>query len=90
MRKLALTAVALGVLGIGAAGCSSTYSREKTVDNLVEDGGLTEEQANCIVDVLEDEVGTEVLDENVEKDPEEWDPELTDAMVTASIDCIGA
>ena len=43
MRKLAFIAVAAFTLGLAATGCSSTYSRDETIDNLVEDAGLTEE-----------------------------------------------
>ncbi len=88
MRKFALAAAALLGAAVITSGCSSTYSREETIDNLMEDGGLTEEQATCVVDELEDAVGTDKLDEAVDKDPEELDPEVQDALTTAFSDCV--
>lgn len=88
MRKIALTMAALATLGLAATGCSSTYSRDETIDNLVNDAGLTEEQATCVVDKLEDEVGTEKLNEVVNEDPENPPADVAEAMANAYIDCL--
>ena len=88
MRKLAFIAVAAFTIGLAATGCSSTYSRDETIDNLVEDAGLTEEQATCVVDTLEDEVGTDELDKAVnQEDPEDLSPEIQAALQTAAANC---
>ena len=88
MRKLAFIAVAAFTIGLAATGCSNTYSRDETIDNLVEEG-LTEEQANCVVDTLEDEVGTEELDKAVNQDDsEDLSPEIQAALTTAVSDCV--
>ena len=88
MRKLAFIAVAAFTIGLAATGCSSTYSRDETIDNLVEEG-LTEEQANCVVDTLEDEVGTDELDKAVNQDDsEDLSPEIQAALTTAVSDCV--
>ena len=89
MRKIALTVAALATLGLTAAGCSSTYSRDETIDNLVEDGGLTREEATCVVDKLEDEVGTDKLDEVVNDDPDNPPADVAEAFTNAYIDCLG-
>lgn len=89
MRKLALVAVAAVTIGLAATGCSSKYSRDETIDNLVSDAGLTEEQATCVVDKLEDEVGTEELDKAVNQDDaEDLSPEIQEALTTAVSDCV--
>ncbi len=89
MRKLALIAVAAFTIGLAVTGCSSKYSRDETIDNLVSDAGLTKEQATCVVDTLEDEVGTEELDKAVNQDDtEDLSPEIQDALTNAVSDCV--
>jgi hypothetical protein len=48
--------LALG-LTFGAAACSKSIDKEGTVDNLVEQGIMTREQAECTVDGIDDEFG---------------------------------
>jgi polyhydroxyalkanoate synthesis regulator phasin len=70
-RVLSIVGIALAAT-MFLAGCSSdSYNREEAIDDLVNDGGMTEEQAVCIVDAVEDEFGIETLNANREPTPEE-------------------
>ena len=65
------------------------YDRQETIDNLVADGGVTEEQAICVVDILEASVGTDALDEAVNSDEvEDLSPEIQDALTDAVGECV--
>ena len=68
---------------------TATYDRQETIDNLVADSGLTEEQAVCVVDVLEASVGTEALNEAVDTDDAtDLSPEIEDALTDAVSECV--
>ena len=57
------TAFGLRLLfALTAAGCGSSYDRDEVITEFV-DSGLTQEQAVCLVDRLEEEIGTDRLGE---------------------------
>jgi polyhydroxyalkanoate synthesis regulator phasin len=92
MTKRVLTGfLALG-LAFGAAACSKSIDKEGTVDNLVEQGVMTREQAQCTVDRIDEEFGDDddVIDAlseggNVEDLSEEDSTKLTEIVTT----CLG-
>jgi hypothetical protein len=78
---------------------TSKYDRQETIDNLTTDAGLTGEQAICVVDFLEEEVGTDALDEAVNSEPDpssgpssddaaDLPPEIQDALTDAVSECV--
>lgn len=70
MKKMRLPAVVLALgLVVGACGGDS-YDRGDAIDELV-DGGLTREQAECVVDRAEDTFGIEKLSSDDEPTDEE-------------------
>lgn len=86
MRKLSALALAASLV-FGLAACSddsSSFNKDDAVQQLMDEGGLTEEQATCIVDAVEDEFGVDKL---------ESQDELTDEDATKlgeiTLDCLG-
>ncbi len=65
-RMLPVVLVAAGL----ASACSGGYDRAGAIDDFVE-GGLTTEQATCVVDGLEDQIGEDRLDDRGSLTPEE-------------------
>ncbi len=60
LRAFASLAIAgAAMLAVGA--CGSSYDRNEAVDDLVNDAGLERPVAECVVDKLEDEFGTDKL-----------------------------
>jgi len=72
------------VLGIAtAAGCDAErYERPRTVEELT-GAGLTEAQAACVADGLDDELGRAVL--SARREPRAVEQEAVDAIVEACV-----
>jgi len=51
--------------------CGSSYDREEFISELQTDAGITTEQATCVVDTLEEEWGTDRLDDRGDLTAEE-------------------
>ncbi|MGI9603353.1 MAG: hypothetical protein ACR2QE_15815 [Acidimicrobiales bacterium] len=86
MKKLLSTAVfSLASLAL-LAGCGESVDREGTIDQLMEDGGLTRVQAECMVDGWISELGE---DRALELNDEEPTAEETEAISQITIDCLG-
>lgn len=82
MKKVVVLAAALSAL---AFGCSSdSYGRDDAIKDLKEEGGLSQEQAECVVDGAEKEFGIETL--NSKRDPT---AEEEEAMGTIMLECMG-
>ncbi len=74
-------ALGFGILcTLTAAGCGSSYDRDEVITEFV-DSGLTQEQAVCLVDTLEAEIGTDRLGERGSLTAEE-EAIITDATFT--------
>ena len=73
-------------LVLGTAACGSAYDRDETIDDLMTDSGLTEEQATCIVDRLEDEIGEDRLGERGVSEEDLTEEEL-ETFTNAFFDC---
>ncbi len=58
--KMKIAAV-LATMAFGIAACGSDYDRDQAIEDL-EEAGMTNEQAVCIVDKAEDEFGIEKLE----------------------------
>lgn len=69
----------LAVVGLAAA-CSSSYDRDEFIAELETEAGLTTEQATCVVDGLEDQLGEDRLDDRGDLTEEE-EAILTDLAV---------
>ena len=71
MTKRLLTAILAVGLTVGAAACGNKIDKEGTVENLVE-SGVPEEQANCMVDRIDDEFGDndDVIEELTKDEPD--------------------
>jgi hypothetical protein len=80
-------AAVVATLGFGACsgddGSSEADVREEIVDQLVEDGALDEESAECYAGLIVDEVGAENLDD-VDFSDEEPPVELHDEYASAA------
>lgn len=61
--------VVLAVL-LGLSACSASYSREDTIQDLV-DEGLDETTATCVVDGMEEQIGEDRLDDRGDPTEEE-------------------
>ncbi len=78
---------------LALAGCGETEEGETTervADQLVESAGFTAEQADCVAEVLVDELGEdEVKDIELSADEPDsgFDEELVAATQTASTEC---
>ncbi len=70
VRGLASIAVA-GIALLAISACGSSYDRDEAVDDLVNDAGLERPVAECVVDKMEDEFGTDKLGSNDEPTDEE-------------------
>lgn len=90
MRKLAISAAAIVLLGIGAIGCSKTYDHDATVEELMDTNGLTKEQAECFASALEDSLGEDTLNDavNDQEDGKELSQEVIDAQEAAATECL--
>ncbi len=87
MKKLLSTAVfSLASLAL-MAGCSESVDREGSIDQLVE-SGLTQEQAECMVNGLVDEIGDSRAIE-ITNDPEAATSEEDAFMAQLGLDCLG-
>lgn len=75
------------------------YDRQETIDNLVTDAGMTRDQAVCVVDDIEESLGTDALDEAVRSSPSPDSipstdeasglaPEVQDALTDAVTRCM--
>ena len=81
-NRTSIVALALAISGLAAA-CSSSYDRAELVDELMADTGITEEQANCIADGMESEIGEDRLNDRGNPTAEE------EAIMTdIAIDCM--
>ena len=83
----ALGPVLAGLSLIGLAGCGGGYDRQSAVDDLVE-GGLTTEQATCVMTELETTIGTDRLGERSFLGSEELTAEEEAAVSSATIKCL--
>ena len=85
--------IGAALFGLAAlSGCSddsvSSEDRDKAVDQLVSEAGMTQDQAECLVDGFIDEFGAEKILE-VSEDPESLSEEEQNAMVDLTLDCLG-
>lgn len=84
-RKFFAVAAVAGGLVLGACG-SDSYDRDELISGLVEDGTMTEAQAICVADGLEDSFSTDQLD-NIEANDELSEEEQA-VFVEITTDCI--
>lgn len=84
-KKLTYRAVAAASLAVMLSACSPGYDRAETIDDLVEEGGgaISEDQATCIVDRLEAEIGEDRLGSRGDPTPEE-----EEIIIDATFDCV--
>lgn len=68
-KRHRLLPIALAAAGLAAA-CSAGYDRAESIDEFVE-AGLTTEQATCVVDGLERDIGEDRLGERGDLTEEE-------------------
>ena len=80
-RLLAPTAAVLALGGFLAACGDDKMSRDEFVETAMEDGGFTEEQANCVFDELGDGA-EEFLGQDADDASEEDMQRFTDAVAT--------
>lgn len=62
---------ALCALSLLAAGCGSDFDRDAEIDNMVEETGVDEATATCIVDGIVDEFGEDRVTSDDEPNAEE-------------------
>ncbi len=84
-NKLITRSFAAASLAFMLTACSPGYDRAETIDDLVEEGGgaISEDQAVCIVDRLEAEIGEDRLGSRGNPTPEE-----EEIIVDATFDCV--
>lgn len=83
--KLARLFVAALALALLAAACSTGYDRDSAYDDLTSDQfGFTDEQANCILDKVEDQGLEDVV---VEDDIDNVDPADVEAVTDIFGEC---
>lgn len=84
-NKLPYRAFAAASFAVLLSACSAGYDREQTIDDLVEEGGgqISEENATCIVDRLEAEIGVDRLGSRGE--PTSAEEEI---ILDATFDCV--
>jgi len=61
-KRYRLLPVVLAFAGIAAA-CGSAYDREEFISELVTESGVTEAQATCMADGMEDQIGVDRLND---------------------------
>ncbi len=81
--RILATACAALVLPFTAAACGSSYDRAEFIDELVAQG-VTQEQATCITDRVEDEIGEDRLNSRGSDLTAEEEAILT----SATMDCL--
>lgn len=74
--------LALSALALLAAACSSGFSRNDAIATLIEDGGMTEAQAACVVEGIEDVDGMSIDYIASDADPSEDQREAMFAIVS--------
>lgn len=74
---------ALVAISIAAASCGDAYDRTEFVDEMVQ-AGLNDEQAGCVADRAESEIGLDRLNSRG-SDPT---PEEEDILASAVVDCM--
>jgi hypothetical protein len=79
-----VAAPVVAAMALAGACASSAFDRDAAVDRAVA-GGLTPDQAECYVDRVAEEVGTDVLD----GDPPAPEGEDGRALAAIRIDCVG-
>ncbi len=82
-RAFAL-ACAFTVIPLTAAACGDSYDRGEFVQELVDTGSVTEAQAECVADRVEDEIGVDRLNSRTDELSEEDQEILTSAV----FDCL--
>lgn len=82
VKKVVVLAAALSAL---AFGCSSdSYGRDDAIKDLKEEGGLSQEQAECVVDDMEKEFGIEKLKSDADPTDEEME-----TITEITLSCMG-
>ncbi|QYG93339.1 hypothetical protein HC251_13500 [Iamia sp. SCSIO 61187] len=91
LRRLALGLAAPAVLALGLSACGSSDASRSDVQEQLEKGGLSEEQATCVTDSLFDELDQGQINDLYEADtPEEAGEAATEALTTATQECVSA
>ncbi len=90
LRRLALGLVAPAALVVGLAACGEgDVSKEKFSSELQDEAGLTETQADCVVDSLFEEFDQGEINDLYSADTEDEAPEGgLEALQTATTECI--
>lgn len=81
-NRFRLLAVVLA-FGSVAAACGDSYDRQELIDELVTDTGITEEQATCMADGMEEQIGVDRLNDRGNPTAEE-----EQVMADIAIDCL--
>lgn len=82
-RTLATSVVALLAV-MGASSCGDSYDRAEFVEELSADGQISVQQAECIADRVEDEIGVDRLNSR----GSDLTEEETGILTAATIDCV--
>jgi hypothetical protein len=77
------------MLLVGACGGDDAPSRETMIDDAIEQAGLDEATATCLVDGLLDEFGSERVEEMVtsNEDPEDLSEDEQAALTEVGLEC---
>jgi hypothetical protein len=90
LRRLALGLVVPAALAVGLAACGdSDVSKSKFSSELQDEAGLTEAQADCVVDNLYEEFDQGEINDLYSADTEDEAPEGgLEALQTATTECV--
>ncbi len=85
MSKAIRMAMAAALLSLTATACGGGYDRADTIDELVDEGGgaIDRDQATCIVDKLEADIGEDRLGSNDDPTAEE-----EQIIIDATFECV--
>ena len=87
---LAAVILLLATTACGGGGEPSAEELEEDISEQLVEGGMDEEQADCVAGVIVEEIGTEELDDvdfSAEEPPEDLREDITAATLTALERC---
>lgn len=91
LRRLARGVAAPAALALALSACGSSDASRSDVQEQLEKGGLSEEQSTCVTDSLFDELDQGEINDLYEADtPEEAGEGATEALTTATQECVSA
>jgi hypothetical protein len=88
LRRFAVGLAAPAVLVLGLAACGAGDASRSDVQDELEEGGLTEAQAECVTDRIFDELDQDEINELYEADEGDDPPDgVEETFTTAATEC---